>query len=368
MSCSPIRILHVVTYMGRGGLETMLMNYYRHIDRSLIQFDFLAHRDFRADYDDEIESLGGKIYHLPRLVPWSTSYHEALDDFFTEHTEYRIVHVHQDCLSSVILKVAKKHGVPVRIAHSHSNNQDKDIKYPIKLFFRKQIPKYASHLLACGQEAGAWMFCGAKFQVLNNAIDAKQYQYNPARAKQIRNVLGIPTGSFVVGHVGRFAPPKNHAFLLDIFLEIQKRQKNAVLLLVGDGNLRKTIEDKVKAIGLSREVIFTGMRSDVPNLMQAMDVFVFPSLYEGLGIVAIEAQAAGLPCILSEGVPMAACITDRVQRISLSKSPSFWANQILTQSKGHEDTYQAVVEAGFDISQNVKWLQDFYIDQWKANE
>lgn len=364
----PIRILQVVTYMGRGGLETMLMNYYRHIDRELVQFDFLTHRDFRADYDDEIESLGGKIYRLPRLVPWSPSYRKALDKFFAEHTEYRIVHIHQDCLSSVILKAAKRHGVPVRIAHSHNSSQDKNLKYLIKLYYRRQIPQYATHLFACSQDAGNWMFRGAPFQIMNNAIDAILYQYNPELANQIRKELGIPTDSFVMGHVGRFAPQKNHVFLLDVFAAVQKRHENAVLLLVGDGSLRPEIEKKVSALGLSGKVIFTGVRSDVPDLMQTMDVFVFPSLYEGLGIVAVEAQAAGLPCFLSTEVPSSACMTDNVWKISLKNTPNVWADHILGQIREHADTYKRVKDAGFDIVENAKWLQNFYLEQWKANE
>ena len=364
----PIRILQVVTYMGRGGLETMLMNYYRHISRDLIQFDFLVHRTARADYDDEIEALGGKIYRLPRLVPWSGTYKRALNSFFKAHPEYRIVHVHQDCLSSVILKAAMRHGVPVRIAHSHNSNQDKNLKYLIKLYYRRQIPQYATHLFACGQEAGCWMFRGAPFQILNNAIDTRLYQYNPELAKQIRGELGIPTNSFVIGHVGRFSHQKNHVFLLDIFAAVLKKQENAVLLLVGDGSLRPEIEKRVSTLGISGKVIFTGVRSDVPALMQAMDVFVFPSLYEGLPVTMIEAQAAGLPCILSEGVPPEACITDNVQRISLEKSPRLWAERILAQTRNRTDTYQDIVGAGFDIIENAKWLQDFYLEQWNENE
>lgn len=364
----PIRILQVVTYMGRGGLETMLMNYYRHIDRDLVQFDFLTHRDFRADYDDEIESLGGKIYRLPRLVPWSPSYHKALDNFFAEHAEYRIVHVHQDCLSSVILKAAEKHGVPVRIAHSHTISQNKNFKYIVKLYYRRQIPRYATQLFACGEAAGEWMFQGAAFEILNNAIDARQYQFDPMRSRQKRLELGIPEDGFVVGHVGRFSPEKNHKFLLDVFAEVHRQQKNAFLLLVGGGSLRPEAEKKVQSLGLNRNVIFTGVRNDVPDLMQAMDLFVFPSLYEGLPVTMIEAQAAGLPCILSEGVPPEACITDNAQRISLEKSPHLWAERILAQPRNRADTYQDIVDAGFDIVENAKWLQDFYLEQWRANE
>lgn len=365
----PIRILQVVTYMGRGGLETMLMNYYRHIDRELVQFDFLVHRTARADYDDEIEALGGKIYRLPRLVPWSGTYKSALNSFFKAHPEYRIVHVHQDCLSSVILKAAMRHGVPVRIAHSHNSNQDKNLKYLIKLYYRRQIPQYATHLFACGQEAGEWMFRGAPFQILNNAIDTRLYQYNPELAKQIRGESGIPTNSFVIGHVGRFAPTKNHVFLLDIFAAVLKRQENAVLLLVGDGSLRTGMEDKAKTLGLDTKVVFTGIRSDVPDLMQAMDVFVFPSLYEGLPVTMVEAQAAGLPCFISDKVPWECKMTDSVVQLSLQEPAEKWAEQIVkVYGTERRNTYSQIAAAGFDIAENAKWLQNFYLEQWMANE
>ncbi len=160
-----IRVLQIVTYMGRGGLETMLMNYYRNIDRQQVQFDFLVHRDFEADYDQEIRELGGKIYRMPRLVPWNRLYRKKLKEFFREHPEYKIVHVHQDCLSSVALQCAKESGVPVRIAHSHNSSQDKNLKYLIKRFYMKKIPKYATGLLACSREAGDWMFKGHMIQL-----------------------------------------------------------------------------------------------------------------------------------------------------------------------------------------------------------
>lgn len=367
MDRQPIRVLHVVTYMGRGGLETMIMNYYRHIDRSKIQFDFLVHRYDRADYDDEIEALGGTIYRLPRLVPWSSSYNRALNDFFEKHPEYQIVHVHQDCLSSVILRVAKRHSVPIRIAHSHNSNQDKNLKYPVKLYYRRQIPTYATHLFACGRDAGTWMFRGAPFQILNNAIDANKYQYNPAQAKIIRKELGLPTDSFVIGHVGRFAPQKNHDFLVDIFAEVQEKRADARLLLVGDGPLRTEIEIKVRSLGLSEKVIFTGIRSDIPALLQAIDVFVFPSLYEGLPVTMIEAQAAGLPCFISDKVPLDCQKTDLVKQISLRTSSEQWAEQILlVQSSARKDTYSEIVAANFDIVENAKWLENFYLEQWKV--
>lgn len=363
----PIRILHVVTYMGRGGLETMIMNYYRHVDRSKLQFDFLVHRFERAEYDDEIEAMGGVIYRLPRLVPWSISYKNALNGFFADHREYQIVHVHQDCLSSVILKAAEQNKVPVRIAHSHSSSQNKNLKYLVKLFYRRQIPKYATDLFACSKDAGNWMFCGAPFHIVNNAIDTKKYIYSQEIRSSMRTHLGISEDQLVVGHVGRFNPVKNHKFLLDVFAKLTELDANAVLLLVGDGELRTQAEEKASKLGLADKVIFTGVRSDIPALMQAMDVFVFPSLYEGLGIAVVEAQAAGLPCFISDKVPLDCKKTDLVKQIPLQAPPEQWAEQILAaQSSERKDTYSEIVSAHYDIVENARWLENFYLEQWKV--
>lgn len=361
-----IRVLQVVTHMNRGGLETMLMNYYRHIDRTQVQFDFLTHRDDRADYDDEIESLGGKIYHLPRLVPWSPLYHNALNQFFADHPEYQIVHVHQDCLSSVILKAAQNHGIPVRIAHSHSSSQDKNVKYLIKLYYLKQIPKYATQLFACGKKAGDWMFGDASYQILNNAIDTDQYIFSLSTSVAVKKQLNIPQSCFVVGHVGRFSYPKNHSFLIDIFSSLHHKDENTRLLLVGDGNGIKSIQEKVHSLNLQDFVIFTGLRSDIPDLLQAMDVFVFPSLYEGLPVSMIEAQAAGLPCFISDKVPVECAITELVKTISLSSSPEIWADEILSKKNDARRTYQEkIIKAGYDIKENANFLQNYYLDVFK---
>lgn len=365
----PIRILHVVTYMGRGGLETMIMNYYRQMDRSRVQFDFLVHRRERASYDNEIESLGGIIYRLSRLVPWSSTYQHALDTFFKTHPEYRIVHVHQDCLSSVILKAAQRNSVPVRIAHSHTSEQVKNLKYPIKLYYRRLIPRFATALFACGKDAGDWMFGGAPFQILNNAIDAASYRYDREKARRMRQSLNIPQDAFVIGHVGRFSPEKNHEFLINIFTVLYKKVQKAFLLLVGDGELRPKIEERVHSLGLADHVIFTGIRNDVSDLLQAMDVFVFPSHYEGLGIAVIEAQAAGLPCVISDSIPNDCNLTDLLTRISLTKSVSTWADQIFAvKQRARKDTYQEIAVGGYTITENAKWLQNYYLEQWKATE
>lgn len=360
MNEKPIRILHVVTYMGRGGLETMIMNYYRNVDREKVQFDFLVHREKEADYDKEIQELGGRIYRLPRLNPWSKGYLNQLDHFFKEHQEYKIIHSHLDCMAGIPLKYAKKYGVPVRIAHAHSSSQTKDFKYPLKLWFKRNIPKNATQMFACGEEAGKWMFAGSEFQVLNNAIDAKSFCYDVKRANKVKEKLGIQN-QFVIGHVGRFAPPKNHSFLIDIFYEIQKQESNSILLLIGKGELYPKIKDKVKKLGLEGKVRFMGQQSQIAALMQGMDAFVFPSIYEGLPVTMIEAQAAGLPCFISDQVPIECKKTDLVTQIPLESGAKTWAEEILKKKAYEkEDTYEQIVKAHFDIKENARWLQEYY--------
>lgn len=358
-----IRVLQVATYMGRGGLESMIMNYYRHIDREKVQFDFLVHRQERAAFDDEIESLGGRIYRLPRLVPWSKSYLSALNRFFAEHPEYKVVHVHQDCLSSVILKVAAQHNVPVRVAHGHSANQDKNLKYPIKLWYKRFIPKYATNLFACGKDAGDWMFGGASYQIINNAIDVAAYTYDPTKRQEMRRQLRLKD-ELTIGHVGRFNQPKNHPFLLDIFAALLRREPNAVLLLVGDGEDMPKIQVKAQTLGIAENVRFLGIRSDVADLMQTMDVFVFPSLYEGLPVTMVEAQAAGLPCIISDKVPPECIITEGlVDILPLSAGAETWSEKLLEKRDTPRTDRRAEIAAhGFDVTAEAVKLQEFYLE------
>lgn len=361
-----IRILNVVTYMGRGGLETMIMNYYRQMDRTKIQFDFLVHREFKADYDREILELGGRIYRISRLIPWNKKYIHELEKILREHPEYKIIHVHQDCMSGVILKAAKRCGIPVRIAHSHNCGQDKNLKYLIKLHYRKQIPLYATEFFACGKAAGEWMFGEREFHVLTNAIDTQKYRYSKITAEKIRKELGIQD-KLVIGHVGRFAPQKNHLFLIEIFSALLKRQSNARLLLIGDGKEYGKIRKKVRALGLMEQVIFAGVRNDVSDLMKGMDVFVFPSLYEGLPVAMIEAQASGLPCVISEAVS-SECIMaqELVVQKKLNDSADTWAKSILEMSKKMRADYSEEMDKrGYDIKSAAKRMQEFYFSQVK---
>lgn len=360
----PIRVLHIVTTMNRGGLETMIMNYYRHIDRSKVQFDFLVHRDFEADYDREILDLGGKIYRISRLNPFSFKYHKELNDFFKNHPEYKIVHVHQDCMSSIALKAAMKNNVPIRIAHSHNANQDKNIKYLIKRFYMRNIPRYATDLFACGEDAGNWMFKSKAFKILNNAIDSDLFKFNMNIRDEVRTDLNL-NNKFVVGHVGRFDLQKNHSFLIDIFYEIQKIRTDSILLLIGSGDGKLTIKEKVRKLNIEDKVIFMGVRNDVNNLMQAMDAFVFPSLYEGLPVTLIEAQASGLPIIKSDNVSDQCILTDNVVSISLDKSAYSWAKEIFNfvDSFDRKNTSLEIINNGYDISSNAKWLENYYLNE-----
>ncbi|MCC8104210.1 MAG: glycosyltransferase family 1 protein [Clostridiales bacterium] len=360
---NPLRILHIVTYMGRGGLETMLMNYYRYIDREKIQFDFLTHRDLEADYDQEILALGGKIYHVSRLVPWSKSYKSELRKFFNEHSEYKIVHVHQDCLSSVALQSAKECGVPIRIAHSHNNSQDKNLKYLIKRHYMRTIPIYATSLFACCKSAGEWMFGDQKYQILPNAIDVGRFEYSKRVASRMRESLGVGN-SILIGHVGSFKPQKNHGFLIEIFSRIVSINSETRLLLVGDGGEMPKIRKQTKMKGLEDKVIFAGSRDDVSELMQAMDVFVLPSLYEGLPVVAIEAQAAGLPCVVSDGVPEECNVTEGLVTCKkLCESPEDWAKHILTQAGKTRRSHMTEIQAaGYDVVDAAAKLETFYFE------
>lgn len=360
----PIRILHIVSFMQRGGLETLIMNCYRNIDREKMQFDFIVHRDFRADYDDEIEALGGRIYRLPRLNPFSPGYKKALLDFFRSHPEYKIVHCHLDCMSALPLAAAKACGVPVRIAHGHNSNQDKDWKYPLKRLFMRKIPATATHFFACSEEAGAWMFPGQPVTVINNGIESDRFAYDPAVREAVRTELMLDD-SLTLGHVGRFMPQKNHEFLIDIFAAVHAVDPAARLLLVGTGDLEGQIHQKVSRLGLDEAVQFLGVRSDVNRILQAVDVFLLPSLYEGLGMAAVEAQAAGLPCIVSDEVPRLCDMTGHVSFLPLDAKPEQWAEAVLKAVRlPRESQKEKIAAAGFDIQSTAQWLSDFYFEKW----
>lgn len=365
----PVRILHVFGSLNRGGAETMIMNIFRNLDRDKVQFDFVMHCTDACDYNEEIEKLGGRIFSIPHFCGGNCfQYVKTWNRFFKSHPEYKIIHGHVRSTASIYLSIAKKYGL-VTIAHSHNTSSGKGIKALVKNILQYPIRFRADYLFACSKEAGCWLYgrralSKPNFRIVNNAIDAKKYTYNPDVRCRIRKALGLE-GKFVVGNVGRFHPQKNHQFLLEIFKEVQGENQNAVLLLIGDGALRPQIEKKIAELGLRDHVILLGVRSDIPELLQAMDVFVFPSLYEGLGIVAIEAQAAGLPCIVSDVVPREAFLTDLVKALPLSASRQRWAAEILRFQENDErkNTLELIQNAHYDIHETAWKMQQFYLER-----
>lgn len=358
----PMRVLQVATIMNRGGLETMLMNYYRKLDRSRIQFDFMVHREERGHYDDEIERLGGKIYRMPSIRPGHyRAYFRMLDQFFAAHPGYRIVHSHINENSSFVLRAAKKAGVPCRIVHSHMSKQSIDIKFPFRMYARMCMSGHPNHYFACSKNAGRWLFGSSRsVTVLSNAVNVEEFQYNQAVRDEVRAELGVGN-SLVLGHVGRFSKEKNHSYLLDIFQAVHKKNPDALLILAGDGDLRTAIERRAAALGLMNSVKFLGIRKDIARLMQSFDLFIFPSLFEGLPVVLVEAQAAGLTCLVADTITKETDVTGRVEFISLNESPEQWANRIIAASPNRPNTAEQLASSGYDARSASQWLMDYYL-------
>ncbi|MHA7139560.1 glycosyltransferase family 1 protein [Rossellomorea arthrocnemi] len=363
----PIRVLQVVTIMNRGGLETMLMNYYRQIDRTRIQFDFMVHREEEGHYDKEIKDLGGNIYKMPPIKPGNyRRYFKMLDIFFESNKQYFIVHSHINENSSFVLKAAKKAGVPCRIAHSHLSDLGIDYKIPFRIYARLAMGNNPNSYFACSKEAGKWLFGSNRKRlnniiVLNNAVNTKDFKYDKMTRKKMREDIGATEKQLVIGHIGRFNKQKNHSFLIDIFKEVSIQKPDSILILAGDGHLRKSIEKKVDDLGLNSNVKFLGVREDIPNLMQAMDVLLFPSLFEGLPVVLVEAQAAGLTSIVSDSITTETNVTGKITFESLASSPQKWANLILSSSYEHEDTAKVLSEKGYDTKTMSNWLTNYYM-------
>jgi len=373
---SPIRILHVLGGMVRDGVETWLMHILRHIDREHFQMDFLVHTTQPCAYDDEVLALGSEI--IPCLHPrrpWS--YARNFKSILREYGPYDVVHSHVLHYNGYVLRLAQQAGVPVRIAHSHSDTSQLQAKAGLLrrgylTLMKRWIARHATVGLAVSRQAAAGLFgpsweADPRWQILYYGIDLAPFQGH-VDPVTVRAELNIPGEAFVIGHVGRFLEVKNHAFLVDIAAEVARREPQMYLLLVGDGALRPAIEQKVTQAGLADRVVFTGSRPDVPRLMRgAMDVFVLPSFYEGLPLVAIEAQAAGLPLILSDAITEE---VDRVRplvwRLSLSQPASAWAEAILTMRDAapaitQQEALAVIEKSSFNIQTSVKLLEEVYL-------
>jgi len=358
----PIRVLHVLQRMEAGGTQAFLMNLYRNIDRSKVQFDFLVEYSEKQFYDDEIESMGGNVYRTSFREDFNLiKFKRDLKQFFEIHNRYDIIHCHVYTVGYFVLKAAKKTNITIRIAHSHNNNMS-GVTKPLKIVMRHLFSIYANRFMACSDEAGAFLFGNRAFTVIRNAIDVDKFTFSEVKRAEIRQELGLED-AFVVGNVGRLHHQKNQLFLLDVFKEILLHKSNSVLLLVGNGPLRQKLLSKAVSLSISDRIILLSDRHDMDRLYQAMDVFVLPSLYEGFGIVAIEAQSAGLPTICSSGVAKAANVSKLFSELSLDDSPSVWAEKIIA-ANGERDSFAGSTGArshGFDIKSNSLELQNWYL-------
>jgi glycosyltransferase involved in cell wall biosynthesis len=372
MSTKPIRVLQFVGCMDYGGVETWLMHVWRHIDRTKFQFDFCYTEPTPGAYAPEIESLGG------RMVACRLHKHNPLGfarrlRALLRAGQYGVVHSHVHHFSGFVLRLAQREAVPARIAHSHSTSDGK-VSLPSRILYRTLmkywIRKYATHGLATSGAAAETLFgtawgSDARFRILHCGIDLEPFRQEPSR-EAVRQELGIPLNAPVVGHVGSFRPPKNHAFLLEIAAEVIRRRPEVRFLLVGDGPLRPQIEAVARELGIEKNVIFTGIRADVPRLMLgAMDLFVFPSLWEGLPIAFLEAQAAGLRAVVSEAVPLEAFVLrEGVEHVSLSAGAHHWVCRLLKAlEQGRYPLAEAlagVARSSFAVENSCRYLAGLY--------
>ena len=363
-----IRILHSVSNMDRAGIETMLMNYYRHMDRTKVQFDFLCNKKKPGAYDEEILALGGRIYRTPGLNPAKfPKYLAFMKKLFEDAPEYRIVEAHNGALGVYALIAAKRSRIPVRIFHAHGASITRDWKLPIKLVCKALLPHNMNHHFTCGVAAAECYF-GKKtveandYVFIPNAIELDRFAFDPNTRARLRETHGL-TGKHVVGHVGRFMAQKNQSFLLDVFACLKARDKDAHLVLLGDGQDMDAIRQKAEKLGLSDSVSFMGSVANVHEWYQAFDAFVLPSIWEGLPVVGVEAQAADLPCVFSGSVTSEISMLEKTRFVGLEESAEAWADavQAALANEGRGDVRSIIAAHGYDIAVEARKLQERYL-------
>ena len=363
---TPVRVLQISYDMNLGGAETLIMNLYRNIDRTKVQFDFLLHSDRKSAYDDEIASLGGKIYRIPRFLGYNRfSYDRSLTSFLLEHPEYTIIHDHLMDSATETFRVAKKLG-RITVAHSHTVQNGFSVSDIIRFFFRKDICRFADYRFACSEEAGKWLYRGkADFTILRNGIEPSRFRFSHEMRRKLRNELKITGNETALVHVGRFSEEKNHQRLLEIFREVCVLRDNVKLFLIGDGPLRNKVEKEAESSELKDKVVFLGGRKNVNELLSAFDVFLLPSLAEGLPISLVEAQASGLPCVFSDFItPEVRIIPSLLSPVSLDSPDRTWAEAVVSASPldNREEGCTFVRNAGFDIKETAEMLENFYLN------
>ncbi len=368
----PIRVLQIIGNVCGGGVESVILNYYRNIDRTKIQFDFVVDGQGLEKFDLEVKKMGGKIYHI---TPYQKNIFKYMYQIFTivKNNKYLIVHSNMNTLSFFSLMPAFLAGAKIRILHNHSTAVKSEVlRSFLKYILRPFAPVFANRFLACSRVAGEWMYGKKKMRnnevrILNNAIDLNLYAFNLEMRAKYRKELGINSDTFVIGHVGRFMYQKNHEFIIDVFNELLKKKPNSKLLLIGDGPLQNKIKNKVNMLNLNQNVIFLGLRSDVSLLYNLMDVFVLPSWYEGLPVVSVEAQANGLPCVFSTNVTAESKLTPYVDFIELNDSNDVWCDKIISyENTRNINALTDLRDAGFDISNMSLKVGNWYQELLKS--
>lgn len=387
-----INVLVLITVMDRAGAETMMMNYLRNINREKIHMDFLINREQKADYEDEIEKLGGRIYHMCPIYPGKFHrYKKEFRNFLEEHPGYDVIHSNLEERSYFAFKIAKKMGIPVRVAHAHSAPCGRNMKMIMRLYFRRKLQKYCTHKVACGEKAAKWLFGSDADLVemesfvngenhskntvvlMKNAVDTDKFSYSTDVREKVRKKMKISRDTLVIGHVGRFTHDKNQSFLIDIFKNVNSLNKKSAMMLIGGGkpkeeiSYKEEIERKVQQLGLKGKVKLLGVREDINELMQAMDILVMPSRTEGFPVTLVEAQAVGLCCLVSDAVGYDINMTEKIQYKSLEEDASWWAQKILSMTADGQNREaesipmkEKVIERGYEIADAAKDLEAFY--------
>lgn len=362
-----IRILHVLGSTNLGGAESRIMDIYRHIDREKVQFDFLVHQNGEGYYDEEIKRLGGRIFRVPRFKLYNLfAYKKALKRFFTGHHEFQAVHGHMTSTAAIYLPIAKKCGVPMTIAHARSAGVDKGLKGKITLLIRKPLRHRCDYMFSCSGLAAEAVFgksnaLQGKVKIIPNAIDVAPFRYRKRVRDRMRSALEVED-KFVIGHVGRFHYAKNHEYLLKVFAKIAEKQENAVLFLLGEGSRMEEMKITAVSLGIEKKVYFFGNKRETWDYYQAMDFFVFPSRFEGLPGTVVEAQSAGLRCLISDTIAREVGITDLVTYKSIEDKPEEWADYVLENAKYlREDLYEQIAAAGYDVKSQAKRYEQFYL-------
>lgn len=359
------KILFISQYLNRAGTEAFMMSVFRGVDHACFHVDFLLYSKQDTDYTREVEAAGSKVYRVPSRKESYWKWQRALDQFFKEHSgEYDAVHFCGNSLTTIApLWYAYKYCVPIRICHAHNSSCRGLHNKVLHLMKRGLAKRICTHYMACSTLAAKWFFGDAEAQIVANGIPVEQYRYNEAIRRKKRQELGIAPEERVVGHVGRFVMEKNHEFMLEVFAQCMRMTSPTSLLLVGTGPLMQKVRQKADELGVTDHVRFLGERSDVPELLQAMDVFFMPSLFEGLPYVLIEAQGAGLPCVISDVINKDIVLTPSVYYASLEETKESWAEklvEVLKKKKDRPDSTAWLAKAGYSVSDTLRQLEQIY--------